>query len=104
PIALAVPPVETSSTPALARARAKSTSPVLSKTDSRARRTGTRSGAGTFFEGTAMGDAFLPDGECRRPSTAGVEFKRRERAGADFVSGRWVSEPGKAMRLAHPWF
>ena len=38
-IAFAVPPVETSSTPALGSAVAKSTSPVLSETESRARRT-----------------------------------------------------------------
>src|SRR4030065_2612872 len=35
--ALAVPPVDSSSTPALARARAKSTGPVLSDTERRAR-------------------------------------------------------------------
>ena len=54
--AFAVPPVETSSTPALASAAANSTRPVLSETDSSARRTGTRSGAGIFLEATAMGE------------------------------------------------
>ena len=37
---LAVPPVETSSTPCWLRARARSTTPVLSETDNRARRMG----------------------------------------------------------------
>ena len=54
-IAFAVPPVETSSTPAAASALANSIRPVLSKTESSARRTGTRSGAGMFLEATAMG-------------------------------------------------
>ena len=53
-IALAVPPVEISSMPALDSAAANSTSPVLSDTDSSARRTRTRSGAGMFLEATAM--------------------------------------------------
>mgnify|MGYP000157919673 CR=1 FL=1 len=40
-IALAVPPVDTNSTPAWNRVLAKSTRPVLSDTDSSARRTTT---------------------------------------------------------------
>ena len=51
-IALRVPPVEMISTPRAASAAAKSVRPVLSNTDSNARRSGTRSGGGTEREVT----------------------------------------------------
>ncbi len=61
-IAFAVPPVETSSMPKAVSARAKSTRPVLSETDSSARRIDTRSGAGMFLDTTAMRRAFRSGG------------------------------------------
>src|SRR5690606_31073706 len=54
-IAEAVPPVETMSTPSDESTPAKSVIPVLSETESSARRTATRSGTGTFFETTVIG-------------------------------------------------
>src|SRR5690606_22884549 len=53
-IAFEVPPVEISSTLRSCSAFARSIRPVLSDTDRSARRSGTRSGAGIFFETTAM--------------------------------------------------
>ena len=59
----AVPPVETSSTPSSARPRAKSTTPVLSDTESRARRTWTAPGCvgvGALVDEVAGGSAMAP--------------------------------------------
>ena len=50
----------------LGSAAANSTRPVLSETEIRARRTGTRSGAGRFFDATAMLSSWSRQ-DCRRP-------------------------------------
>src|SRR4249919_4183177 len=68
--AFAVPPVETSSTPCAASARARSVRPVLSETDNRARRTGRRSA---------------------------VMLRRHQRCGAGNYTGR-NAIPGRAGR------
>ena len=90
----AVPPVETSSTPSSARPRAKSTTPVLSETDTSARRMRTAPGGTSGSCARCVGDSAM-----RASIARGVaDPPARERARVERASRRGTPDSTRPTR------